>query len=259
MNAKIKRLLKWALISILCIFALWRYSHTDEKFASGPVEVPLGWLDENTLLTGERSQLFLRKNGNPRAEIIALEEEETEFAFGSVCISEDLWRMARAKVRGSLLGRVEFEIETGNSGEVRVGNTTFFDLSESWGIKRCKESEMAQAELAVLRANSTLPKETLVRIKSGYQCFSCGCECYANEEIHAAGGVIYAHVWGYPVENDVRGIYRLKQSPDGPIWEKIVSGRPRPPLMFSPSGDKVAYFEMSKHGDKFMITEIGTP
>jgi hypothetical protein len=70
------------------------------------------------------------------------------------------------------------------------------------------------------------------------------------------GGNIFAHVWGYPVVNERRGIYRLKQASSGPYWEKVVSGRPQPPLAFSPSGAKVAYFELSRWGDRFVVADI---
>lgn len=104
-----------------------------------------------------------------------------------------------------------------------------------------------------------LPSEPLIEIKAGYSCFSCGCGCYSHQALIAEGGEIYAHVWGYPVKNARRGIYRLAQTDEGPIWEKIVSGRPQPPLAFSPDGRKVAYFELSRLGDRFKIADIARP
>jgi len=101
-----------------------------------------------------------------------------------------------------------------------------------------------------------LPGESLVKIKPGYSCFSCGCGCYSHQELYAEGGNIFAHVWGYPVVNENRGIYRLKQASSGPYWEKVVSGRPQPPLAFSPSGTKVSYFELSRLGDRFVVADI---
>lgn len=101
-----------------------------------------------------------------------------------------------------------------------------------------------------------LPSETLVKIKPGYKCFSCGCGCYAHQELYAEGGNIFAHVWGYPVVSESRGIYRLRQAPSGPYWEKVISGRPQPPLAFSPSGSKVAYYELSRWGDQFVVADI---
>ena len=104
-----------------------------------------------------------------------------------------------------------------------------------------------------------LPSEPLIEIKAGYSCFSCGCGCYSHQALVAEGGEIHAHVWGYPVKNARRGIYRLAQTETGPIWEKIVSGRPQPPLAFSPDGRKVAYFELSRLGDRFKIADIARP
>lgn len=101
-----------------------------------------------------------------------------------------------------------------------------------------------------------LPGDSLVEIKSGYSCFSCGCGCYSHQKIYVEGGNVFAHVWGYPVEDEKRGIYRLEQRPSGPVWRKIVSGRPQPPLSFSPSGEKVAYFELSLFGDHFVMADI---
>jgi hypothetical protein len=104
-----------------------------------------------------------------------------------------------------------------------------------------------------------LPGEPLVEIKRGYTCFSCGCGCYAGETIYVEGGQVYAHVWGYPVKNKIRGIYRVRQTADGPVWDKVIGGRPQPPLAFSPSGDKVAYFEISRLGDTFRIADMELP
>jgi hypothetical protein len=123
------------------------------------------------------------------------------------------------------------------------------------GLPCTRKAQWLTADLEPLHIVE-LPGETLVKIKAGYSCFSCGCGCYSHQELYVEGGNIFAHVWGYPVVNGIRGIYRLKQSSSGPYWEKIISGRPRPPLAFSPSGAKVAYFELSRWGDRFVVADV---
>lgn len=100
------------------------------------------------------------------------------------------------------------------------------------------------------------PGDSLIEIKSGYTCFSCGCGCYSHEKLLVVGGKVFLHVWGFPVENHVRGVYRLEQNGTDSAWEKIVSGRPQPPLAISPNGQQIAYFELSRLGDQFRIARI---
>jgi hypothetical protein len=51
-------------------------------------------------------------------------------------------------------------------------------------------------------------------------------------------------------------ISHLSHRADGPTWDKIVSGRPWPPLAFAASGNKVAYFEMARGGDRLVVADI---
>ncbi|WP_122073721.1 hypothetical protein [Pseudophaeobacter sp. EL27] len=101
-----------------------------------------------------------------------------------------------------------------------------------------------------------MPGESLLEIKNGYTCFSCGCGCNSHEELYVMGGEVFLHVWGYPVKNLTRGVYRLKQKSTGPAWEKIISGRPQSPIAVSPNGRQIAYFELSRLGDQFRIVQI---
>jgi len=101
-----------------------------------------------------------------------------------------------------------------------------------------------------------MPGESLIEIKSGYTCFSCGSGCYNHEQLYAQGGEIYAHVFGYPAKNNVSGIYRLEQSDVGPYWKKVISGGPRPPLAINPNGRPVAYFELSRLGEALRIRDF---
>lgn len=101
-----------------------------------------------------------------------------------------------------------------------------------------------------------MPGESLIEIKNGYTCFSCGCGCYSHEELYVMGGEVFLHVRGYPVENHARGVYRLAQDSTGSVWEKIISGRPQSPIAVSPNGQHIAYFEISRLGDQFRIVQI---
>ena len=103
-----------------------------------------------------------------------------------------------------------------------------------------------------------IPEEPLIEIKSGYSCFSCGCGCYAYESLYAENGKIYLHVWGYPVVDSLRGVYRLKETKAGPTWEKIVSGQVQSPIAVSADGKKIAYFTISWFGDEFKVVNLGS-
>lgn len=383
-----KRLLTLAIIALVVAGGLGKLFYTDKRSASGPVEVPLAWLNEEQLLSFEQGLLFLREQEGPRSEFFALSPPDNIFSTADACISDDRWWLTTAlkTVSGSatnisLSGRISLEIEHRDGQPISVlevkqherftnpvptsclqdyeadaatvflrnnaqyqagrrisvdGKTYFLRypnasyeermshaslssapngghlyLSDqprglmslkgehieihpfsdeyvemfgespvsSWGYALWDRSleqvlfiqsacEPEENELTCTRKALwltadleplhvvELPGETLVKIKSGYSCFSCGCGCYSHQALYVEGGNIFAHVWGYPVVNERRGIYRLEQAASGPYWEKVVSGRPQPPLAFSPSGTKVAYFELSRWGDRFVFANV---
>lgn len=376
------------LFLIVCA-TTWEIFYTDKRSASGPVEVPIRWINEETLLSSEGNSLFLRKRSDQRRKVYSLTAQDSEFSAGGACISADNWWMGTRKIRKigsatqvSNTGPISIEITTGAEGEISFGKTnpheifarpvpmtcildtesqaateflrnsedyqrnhrislegkTYFlrhlspayherglwaealnsaphggklylhdqprgllrlsgnqvsvhEFSEdyitafgsskmlSWGYAlwdRSQNKALFIQSACVPRSENEpctrkalwltpelepldvieLPSESLIEIKDGYSCFSCGCGCYSHQNIYVEGGHIFAHVWGYPVKNDKRGIYKLEQTLKGPIWKKVVSGRPQPPLAFSPSGEKVAYFELSRLGDRFVVAEI---
>lgn len=384
----IKRRLLSLTVFTLVVIGGWKLFYTDKRSASGPVEVPLAWLNEEQLLSFEQDHLFLRVQGATRSEIFALAPPANMFSTTSSCIANDRWWLTTSQksVLGSgtstsLIGPISLEVEQGESQpitvlkvvqqerfskpiptsctrdfegdaasaflrsneqyqtdrRIAVDKNTYFlrslnaayeerlsygSLSSaphgghiylsdqprglmslkgeqieihpfsdqyidsfgtspvlSWGYALWDRSleqvlfvqsacETDRDEMPCTRKAQwltadlkpldivELPSETLVKIKSGYSCFSCGCGCYSHQELYAEGGNVFAHVWGYPVVNERRGIYRLKQASSGPYWEKVVSGRPQPPLAFSPSGAKVAYFELSWWGDRFVVADV---
>lgn len=383
-----KRILSLTVFALLVAGSFWKLAYTDKRSASGPIEVPVAWLNEEHLLSFEQGLLFLREQGGPRSEFFALSPPESMFLPRDACIAENRWWLATVQktVSGSGTsvspsGPISLEIEHKDGQPISVldikqherfarpvpttclqdyefdAATAFLSNNEqyqadrriqidgkahflrplnavyeerlsigaltsapdgghlylsdqprglislkgghaeihpfpdeyiarfgtsptsSWGYalwdRSLKQVLFVQsactpdksgfpctrkalwltADLEPLHLVD-LPGETLVKIKSGYSCFSCGCGCYSHQELYVEGGNIFAHVWGYPVANERRGIYRLKQASSGPYWEKVVSGRPQPPLAFSPSGAKVAYFELSRWGDRFVVADI---
>ncbi len=111
-------------------------------------------------------------------------------------------------------------------------------------------------ELRVVRS-VLLPREDLLIVKEQLQCFSCGCGCYTREEVYAVNGIVYFHVFGFPLPASRRGLYRVTPESGGKSsWSQVVSGRMEPPLAFSPSGCKVAYFQVSYFGDELQSDEI---
>jgi hypothetical protein len=365
---------------LLCGGLAWHLFYTDKRSATVPIESPLRWLDDETLLSFEEGSLYLRKQGATRREIYTLAPPANMFSSASACISQNLWWLSTWQITATGSGMHGFSngpvslavgadpggwisvLETTQhgrfakpvpiscmedekhqtdddylrSGRISVDGKSYFlglpgaydesrlhseltsaprggrlylnarprglvtidgkklslhefpdeyvetfgfSPSTQWGYALWDRSLervlfVQSACLPVVDGESCtrkalwltpeleplstvqIPGESLVEIKSGYNCFSCGCGCYSHQNIYVEGGNIYAHVWGYPVANNQRGIYQLVQAPSGPQWEKIVSGRPQPPLSFSPDGNKVAYFEISWFGDSFVIADI---
>lgn len=372
---------------VVCAIA-WQLFYTDKRSASGPVEKPLRWLNEETLLSFENGSLFLREQGTPRRNIYTLSPPGNMFSPVNSCIAEDRWWLATIQktFTGSTTnwtwkGPVSLKVKSGPNGQVSILETTQHERLAQPLPTSCMQDDAYQAATSFLRDKREersaeyisvdgrrylfrtlgppleelgsfgtlssaptgghlylhdyprglitlageklsvhtfpddyikrfgpskvlswgyalwdrslervlfiqsaceqieghepctrkalwltpdleplniieLPGESLVEIKPGYRCFSCGCGCYSHQNIYVEGGNVFAHVWGYPVVNERRGIYRLNQTPSGPEWEKVVSGRPQPPLAFSPSARKVAYFEISRFGDRFVVSEI---
>lgn len=382
------RILSLAVFALVVVGSFWKLFYTDKRYASGPVEVPLAWVNEEQLLSFEQGLLFLREPGGTRSEFFALSPPANMFSTAHACISDDRWWLTTAQktvsgssTRVSLSGPISLEIEHRDGQPISVvevmqheryanpvptsclqdyesdATTAFLRTNEQYQADRrirvdgktyflrhlnaAYEERMSHGSLSsapygghlylsdqprglmslrggsieihpfsdeyierfgaspvsswgyalwdrsleqVLFVQSScepdnsglpctrkalwltadleplhvveLPGETLVKIKSGYTCFSCGCGCYSHQGLYVEGGNIFAHVWGYPVVNERRGIYRLKQTSSGPYWEKVVSGRPQPPLAFSPGGAKVAYFELSRWGDRFVVADV---
>uniref|UniRef100_A0A2A4YVH2 Uncharacterized protein n=1 Tax=OCS116 cluster bacterium TaxID=2030921 RepID=A0A2A4YVH2_9PROT len=102
-----------------------------------------------------------------------------------------------------------------------------------------------------------LPNVNLLEVEESFSCFSCGCECYTNEEIIINNGSVYAHIWGFPIPLKRRGLYRLTKNEAGKYtWDQRIEGRLEAPIKFAPSGCKVVYYKTSLIGDKLETTNI---
>lgn len=106
-------------------------------------------------------------------------------------------------------------------------------------------------------SNFLLPKKDPLHIGEQLACFSCGCGCYTQEDVYAVNGTAYFQYSGFPLPTSQRGLYMLVAESDGSTkWKQVISGRIEPPLAFSPSGCKVAYFQVSWLGDSLKTTNI---
>jgi len=112
------------------------------------------------------------------------------------------------------------------------------------------------SDLAVLET-VTLPKENIHYTPEKFRCFSCGCFCLIREDMYEANEKIYALVSGSPLPLGQRGFYELALSENSdPIWNQIVMGRIEPPVVFSPSGCKAAYFKVDRFKQRLAVTSL---
>ena len=95
-----------------------------------------------------------------------------------------------------------------------------------------------------------LPKDDLLSVRGKLSCFSCGCGCFTHEDVYAVDGTVFFHVAGFPIPPFRRGLYELDVANDGSTrWRQVISGRIEPPLAFSPSGCRVAFYQVSFWGN----------
>lgn len=96
-----------------------------------------------------------------------------------------------------------------------------------------------------------------MHVEEQLKCFSCGCGCYTRELAYFANGTIYFHVTGFPIPEKRRGLFEVVTNADGTFaWRQRIRGRIEPPLVFSPSGCKVAYYEVSYLGNELVIQDL---
>jgi len=102
-----------------------------------------------------------------------------------------------------------------------------------------------------------LPTDDPLYVREKFACFSCGCSCYTQEDAYAVNGQAYFQISGWPIAPSTRGLYRVVEDKQGQSdWIHEVQGRIEPPLAFSPSGCKVAYFEVSRLGDELKVHDL---
>lgn len=102
-----------------------------------------------------------------------------------------------------------------------------------------------------------LPIDDPLFTEEKFACFSCGCGCYTQEDVYAVNGEAFFHYSGFPLKNSQRGIYKVVELGDGNTkWLHLIKGRVEPPLSFSPSGCQVAYFRVSRLGDRLETLDL---
>jgi hypothetical protein len=112
------------------------------------------------------------------------------------------------------------------------------------------------ADLQVL-SSFLLPNDDPLFVEEQFACFSCGCECYTQEDGYAVNGEAFFLYSGFPLPNSQRGLYRVVDLGEGRAkWAHEIKGRIEPPLAFSPSGCKVAYFRVSRFGDSLQFRNL---
>lgn len=108
-----------------------------------------------------------------------------------------------------------------------------------------------------VKSSFLLPRDDLLFTKEKLSCFSCGCGCYTQEDVYAVGGKAYFHVSGFPLATSKRGLYKVVFDGSGEAkWQQEIKGRIESPLAFSPSGCKVAYFQVSRFGDSLEVKDL---
>ncbi|MCT4610856.1 MAG: hypothetical protein N4A70_16830 [Pelagimonas sp.] len=112
------------------------------------------------------------------------------------------------------------------------------------------------ANLQVL-SSFLLPNDDPLFVKEKFACFSCGCGCYTQEDVYVVNGEAFFLYSGFPLPNSQRGLYRVADFGEGSTeWVHEIKGRIEPPLAFSPSGCKVAYFRVSRFGDSLQFRNL---
>jgi len=90
-----------------------------------------------------------------------------------------------------------------------------------------------------------------------FACFSCGCGCYTQEDVYAVNGEAFFLYSGFPLPSSQRGLYRVANLvSERTEWIHEIEGRIEPPLAFSPSVCKVAYFRVSRFGDSLQVKNL---
>ena len=102
-----------------------------------------------------------------------------------------------------------------------------------------------------------LPNDDPLFTEEKFACFSCGCGCYTQEDVYAVNGEAFFLYSGFPLTASQRGLYRVANFESGKTeWIHEIEGRIEPPLAFSPSGCKVAYFSVSRFGDGLQVQNL---
>lgn len=102
-----------------------------------------------------------------------------------------------------------------------------------------------------------LPKEDPYFAEERFSCFSCGCGCYTHQDVYIVDEQVFFHFAGFPIKNSKRGLYRVVDIGSGKTeWQHEIKGRIEPPLAFTPSGCKVAYFRVSRLGDTLQVKDL---
>lgn len=102
-----------------------------------------------------------------------------------------------------------------------------------------------------------LPIEDPYFAEEKLSCFSCGCGCYTHQDVYVVNDQVFFHFAGFPIKNSKSGLYRVVDIGSGKTeWHHEIKGRMEPPLAFTPSGCKVAYFRVSRFGDELQVQNL---
>lgn len=105
-----------------------------------------------------------------------------------------------------------------------------------------------------------LPSDDPLDVGEQLKCFSCGCSCYSREDMYSVNGKIYFHIFGIAVPPRKRGLYAVDMNDDGTSnLRQIIRDNIEPPLAFSPSGCKVAFYQDSHTNNKLKEAGLCLP
>lgn len=153
----------------------------------------------------------------------------------------------------------------GNSSTpvVKLDRTTnmFFAFQNSCGkddaVGECTRSAWWINSNMEVVSSFLLPIDDPYSTREKLACFSCGCGCYTHQDVYVVDGQVFFHFAGFPIKNARQGLYRVvKAAPGQSEWRHEIKGRIEPPLAFTPSGCRVAYFRVSRLGDELQVKEL---
>jgi len=223
---------------------------------------PLLWVDEDTLLAGEKNVVF-RYNLKTRSQesVYEIRGDQATIWFNLSCFSSHRWALYVERVVNNahlrhwvlvdwkdIRNPTETETEIGlariNPADcltdtdvlpaepIRVAfdkqRNRFFGYTTPRGFNGPVQAGWLGrlGEKLVVQSTVKLPAGPWVQGHSFFKslsCFSCGCDCYSFFNVYVGNDRVFAMVWGRGVADGQSGIYELVKSSQEVNWKKLVA------------------------------------